>query len=447
MEIEPIIDYGLGNSSYVLDLGDGQGLVIDPERDPAPYLGAAEDRGLRLRWVAETHLHSDFVSGSRELAAAGANLLAPADSELAFTHRPIMDGDEIDLGGLVLQVIATPGHTPEHVAYLLVDGSTPKALFSGGTLMAGGIARTDLVSPDLTEELARAAFRSIHQRLLVLPEDLPVFPTHGAGSFCSVAPTGDRVTTIGRERTDNPLLQITDEDEFVASLLGGLGTYPSYFLRLREVNQSGPVVYGTLPPELNRLSADDVEMLIADGAEVIDVRPVERFGYGHIRGSLSIELRSSFATWLGWVVDPDRPLVFVADPDQDLSSAVRHALNVGYENLGGYLDGGTDAWAASGRPLEQIELVGAGEITGDTSLVDVRQHSEWDVESVPGAINLEVGSIEALLGEVPPGAVTHCGSGQRAMTAASLIRRAGIADVAATSAGPTELARSLTEPA
>ena len=445
MQIEPIVDYGLGNSSYVLDLDDGQGLVIDPERDPGPYLRVAEGRGLRLRWVAETHLHADFVSGGRELAAQGAALLAPRQSELQFDHRPLQDGDQVDLGGLALEVIATPGHTPEHVAYLLTDDGTPLALFSGGTLMAGGIARTDLVSPDLTEELARAAFRSIHQRLLALPDELPVFPTHGAGSFCSVAPTGERTTTIGQERVSNPLLQIADEDEFVAALLGNLGTFPDYFLRLRDVNQAGPTVYGSPQPELTPLSPDQVSARIDDGAEVIDVRPAPRFGTGHIPGSLSIELRSSFGTWLGWVVDPDRPLVFVADDDQELTKAVHHALNVGYEELAGYLEGGVDAWAASGRELAHIDLLEAGEIDAETPLIDVRQESEWDTEAVPGAVNLEVGSILDLIDEVPAGAVTHCGSGQRAMTAASILRRAGQRDLAVTAASPAELTRSRTD--
>ncbi len=224
MDIVPIIDTGLGNSSYLVDLGDGSALVVDPERDPTPYLEAAEQRNLRLRFAVETHLHADFVSGSRELMAAGAALLAPAGSDLSFDYRRLDDGDDIDLGGLTLRAIATPGHTPEHLAYLLLDNPVPVGLCSGGTLITGGVARTDLLSPHLTEPLARAAFRSIRDRLLVLPDDLPVYPTHGAGSFCSTTPTGERTTTIGRERRSNPLLQVETEEEFVATLLGGLGS-------------------------------------------------------------------------------------------------------------------------------------------------------------------------------------------------------------------------------
>ena len=190
MKVIPIVDEGLGNSAYLIDLGDGQGMVIDPERDPTPYLVTAERLGLRVRWVVETHLHADFVSGGREIAAQGARLLAPAESGLMFDHKGVSDGDEVDLGGLMLRVISTPGHTPEHCAYLLMDGAEPLALFTGGTLIVGGAARTDLISPDLTEELARAAYRSITERLLVLPDALPVYPTHGSGSFCSASPRG-----------------------------------------------------------------------------------------------------------------------------------------------------------------------------------------------------------------------------------------------------------------
>lgn len=442
MEIEAIVDHGLGNSSYLVDAGDGQGLVIDPERDPGPYLRSADQRGLKLRWVAETHLHADFISGSRELEAEGARLLAPAQSELAFPHHGLHDGDEVDLDGITLQVIATPGHTPEHLAYLISDGGTPLALFSGGTLIAGGVARTDLVSPDLDEVLARAAFRSIRERLLTLPDDLPVYPTHGAGSFCSVAPTGERVTTIGKERQSNPLLQIDDEEEFVKRLLLGLGTFPSYFLRLRDVNRVGPVVYGTPPPELTPLSADRVKALIQEGAEVIDLRPIEAFARGHLPGSISIELRSAFGTWLGWVVEPDRPLVFVAEEGQDLSESVRQALNVGYENLSGFLEGGVNAWAASGRRLERIPLLAANEVTDEMPVVDIRQQREWEAGHVPGAIHIELGVVPDHTGEVPAGAVVHCGTGQRAMTAASLMQRRGPSEVAVTTASPRDLIRA-----
>src|SRR6516165_7455159 len=256
--ITAIVDEGLGNSSYLVDLGDRRALVIDPERDPAPYLAAAVDGGLRLAYVAETHLHADFVSGSRELAARGAKVLAAAAGRTAFPHRGLDDGTEVDLGGLTLRALATPGHTPEHLSYLLLDGKQPLALFSGGSLLVDAVARTDLIAPERTEELARSLWRSLHERVLVLPDDLAVYPTHGAGSFCSAPLSGERATTIGAEKAANALLAAPDEDAFVKLLLDGLGTYPRYFSRLREVNRLGPVVFDPEQPALARLDAHTV---------------------------------------------------------------------------------------------------------------------------------------------------------------------------------------------
>jgi len=279
--IVPLVDEGLGNSSYLVDLGDGRALAVDPSRDAAPYVAEAERRGLRIAFAAETHLHADFVSGSRELAARDAAVLGPALGGREFPHRGLGDGDEVDLGGLTLRALGTPGHTPEHLAYLLLDGATPVALFTGGSLLVGAVARTDLISTDRTEELARAMYRSIRERILPLPDDLPVYPTHGAGSFCS-APTGaERTTTIGRERASNRLLAAPDEDVFVALLLDSLGTFPPYFGRLQAVNRRGPRVYGETPG-LHALSAAAVRQHMAEGAEVVDVRPAAAFAAGHI---------------------------------------------------------------------------------------------------------------------------------------------------------------------
>ena len=443
MEIVPIVDTGLGNSSYLVDLGDGSALVVDPERDPSPYLEAAEQRNLRLRFTVETHLHADFVSGSRELMAGGAALLAPVGSDLSFDYRHLDDGDEMDIGGLTLRAIATPGHTPEHLAYLLLDDAEPLALFSGGTLITGGVARTDLLSPELTEPLARAAYRSIRDRLLVLPDELPVFPTHGAGSFCSVASTGDRTTTIGRERRSNPLLRVDTEDEFVAILLGGFGSYPLYFGRLRDLNRAGPVVYGASPPVLPPLSPSEVATLQAGGAVVVDARPIDRYAASHIPNSVSIELRDQFGVWLGWLVDPNRPIVIVVDDDQDTTSLVWQTLNVGFEPPIGRLAGGISAWGEAGRPVTRTDLIPAEGVSVDRTIVDVRQFSEWQTDHVTGAIHIELGDIVATATRLDGPVQLHCGHGQRAMTAASLLEQAGVEAVAVTTGGPREVAAAL----
>ena len=441
MDVTPLVDEGLGNSAYVVDLGDRGALVVDPERDPRPYMGEFERRGLTPRWVVETHLHADFVSGGRELAALGATLATPVGSELAIAHRALEDGEEFDLGGLTLEVIATPGHTPEHLAYLLRDGRRPVALFSGGTLMAGGVARTDLLSPDMTEPLARQAYRSIHQRLFTLPDDLPVYPTHGAGSFCSAAPGGQRTTTIGTEKAANPLLaDRPNEDTFVARLLGGYGTYPPYFLELRDVNRAGVEVYGEQPPALPRRSPAEVEQAMADGVALVDARGIAAFAAGHVPGAISNPWRAQFATWLGWLVSRGTPVLFVTDPGADEHDLVWAALTIGFERLEGVLDGGVDAWKASGRPVATTPLVDA-EQAGGRRIVDIRQRPEYAAGHVAGAVHVELGRLTndtPALGDWP--VLVHCGHGERAMSAASLLERAGHSDVTVLAGGLDELA-------
>ena len=419
--IDAIVDEGLGNSSYLVDLGDGRALTLDPSRHPAGYLQRAERCGLTIAYTVETHLHADFVSGSCDLAALGAQVVAPKAAGLEYPARGLDHGDEVDLGGLTLRALATPGHTPEHLSYLLLDGDQPTALFSGGSLLVDAVARTDLIAPDQTEALARELWRSLHATILTLPDDVAVYPTHGAGSFCSAPASGERTTTIGRERAHNPLLAAADEDAFVKLLLDGLGTYPPYFLRLRDVNRRGPHLYGPGPAHLALLDVADVDVLVRDGAWIIDARRIDRFAAGHIAGSISIALRDVFATWLGWLVPDDVPLVFVVDDDQDDDLLVRDARKVGYERIAGALAGGIDGWRAAGRPVSHIDLVDAAVATGP--FIDVRQESEFAAGHIPGARHVELGAIAAAALQVPSGTTVLCGHGERAMSAASVLER------------------------
>jgi len=434
-QIVPLVDEGLGNSSYLVSLGDGRALVVDPRRDPSPYLELAERLNLRIVFSVETHLHADFISGSRELAAYGAAILAPAASHLATVYRGLEDGEEVDLGGLTLRATATPGHTPEHLAYLLLDGSKPLALFSGGAVLPGGAARPDLIGPEQTEPLTRDLYRSAHQRLSNLPDALAVYPTHGAGSFCSAGAGRQRTTTLGQERQDSPLFAEAGEDAFVHSFLQGLGTYPPYFLCLRTVNQRGARLYGVRPPELAPLSIDELRGQQAAGAIVIDVRPFVDFARGHILGALSIALRPAFASWLGWIVPAGPPLVFVRAPSQDGRDLVEQCLKIGYENLAGELEGGIDAWRAAGLPVSTIALRPIHEGLQGSSL-DVRQASEWASGRIPGAQHVELGSVLAAAGAIPAGPlIIYCGHGDRAMTAASMLEGQGRASLAVLDGG------------
>jgi glyoxylase-like metal-dependent hydrolase (beta-lactamase superfamily II)/rhodanese-related sulfurtransferase len=438
-EIVTFVDEGLGHSSYLVDLGDGRALVVDPPRIPEKHIAEARARGLKIAFTADTHSHADYVSGSPELAAHGAEFLASKGAHLEVAHRDVAAGDEIELrDGLVLRAIATPGHTPDHLAYLVCENDCPTALFSGGSLMVGTVGRTDLLGPELREDLARQLYRALRDEILTLPDDLAVYPTHGAGSFCSAPGAAERTTTIGRERATNPLLAVPDEDSFVEQLLAGFGSFPKYFSRLPEVNRHGPRLYGTVPT-LDRVSVSQLRELIADDAVLVDVRPIEDFAASHIPGALSIELRPAFESWLGWLVEPDRPVLFVLGDDQDRSELVRQCLGVGYEHLAGELDGSMGAWREAGLPEATIEIVGPAAL--GPNVVDVRQRDEYVSGHIPGAVHLELGSMLDAVNDVPPDPVTMmCGHGERAMTAASILAACGRTDVSVLAGGPEDWA-------
>jgi hydroxyacylglutathione hydrolase len=440
-DLAPIsfVDSGLGNSSYLLHLGDGRAIVIDPTREITAYLAAADRLGLAITHSVETHLHADFLTGSRELAARGATVLAAKEARIEWPHQAFGHGDEVDLGGLHLRALATPGHTPEHLSWLLLDGARPLALFSGGALLVGAVARTDLVAPDQTERLARQLWEALQDTILVLPDDVVVYPTHGAGSFCAAVPGADRTTTIGRERRSNPLLAARSEDEFVAALLSGYGSYPPYFLRLRERNRVGPRVLGTPFPPIPAIDVHQMLRHLDDGAVLVDVRPVRRWAQGHPPRALSIPLRPQFGSWLGWLVSDECPLVFVIDADQDVADLVRQARTIGYERLLGVLEGGMDAWRVAGLPLAATEVVAASRL--DRPVVDVRQANEHAAAHIPGSIHIELGSLEHACGALPDGPVAvMCAHGERAATAASLLEQAGRKDVAVVVGGPDDWA-------
>jgi glyoxylase-like metal-dependent hydrolase (beta-lactamase superfamily II)/rhodanese-related sulfurtransferase len=437
--VVPVVDEGLGNSAYLVDLGDGRALVIDPTRDLRQIDDATRKRGLMITTAAETHLHADFVSGATRLSARdGARVLGSAAGGREFPHVGLHDSQEFDLGGMRLQAWTTPGHTPEHLAYLLLDGDETLAVFTGGSLIVGAAARTDLVSPDQTEPLARAQFHAL-QRLAQLPDHTPVFPTHGAGSFCSAPPGADRVSTIGQEKAGNPLLRIEDEDQFVTALLGSLGSFPPYFLRLGEVNRRGPAIPSDTP--LAALSVVEVLALRDRGAEIIDVRPVTDYASGHVPGALSIELRPAFATWLGWLVpNADTPLVVLRNAEQDVNEVAWQARKIGYDSVVGELTGGIAAWRAAGQPLLTTTLIDPREANPE-QLLDIRQRNEYTASHIPAAAHAELGSLVNADLAVGP-IVTMCGHGERAASAASVLERAGRTDLGILVGGPDDWAKA-----
>lgn len=427
MQVHEFVDEGLGHSSYVIDLGDGTTGVIDPPRFPIAHEALIDSSGWRLAWTIDTHSHADYVTGSPGLVARrGATFVAPAASHLATPHRGVTDGELVQLAaGVALTAIATPGHTPDHHAYLLeVDGEAA-ALFTGGSLMVGTVGRTDLGGPEFAVPLAHEMFRSLH-RFDEFPNALAVYPTHGAGSFCSAPGASERTSTLGRERAGNSMLGISDEDEFVDRLVAGFGTFPTYFRQLPERNRLGPTPIDTLPT-LAPLDANTVAEHTSAGAVLVDARPFPAFGAAYIPGSISNTLRPVFGSWLGWLVPADTPLLFVLDPDQDRADLVRQCLDVGHEHLVGELDGGIAARARSGRAPATIDVVNAIDVdASDGVVIDVRQANEYAAGHIPGARNVELGSIPTTA-QLPDEPVTvMCGHGERAMTAASLLTARGI---------------------
>jgi hydroxyacylglutathione hydrolase len=434
--IQSFVDTGLGNSAYLIGSHETKkGILIDPLRDVDRYLHSASELGLTLTHVLDTHLHADFVSGNREIAhQTGAVIGASAEAEVGFDHNPLTENSVIDLGAFQIHVMNTPGHTPEHISFLIVepDQKTPSALFSGGALIVGGAARTDLLTPELTQPLASHLYHTIHEKLLKLPDELEVFPTHGAGSFCVAPVSSERTTTIGRERKTNPLALAGSEKEFIERALTGLPSYPTYYKYMRGVNQKGAKILGGVPI-LKPLSASEVKAMMDDGVVVLDVRHNKAFGAGHIPNSYGIRVDAPLTTWAGWLIPFGSRIVLVTESADERMEAARQLIRIGYDDLVGYLEGGIDAWARE-YPIESVQSMDARELRerlDEVVLVDVRMKSEWDAGHIPNAVHVEGGRIawDDLPFPHDKPLALQCASGNRSMSAISVLKRRGYHNV------------------
>ncbi|MDI6693612.1 MAG: rhodanese-like domain-containing protein [Anaerolineales bacterium] len=441
MFIKQFVDEGLGNSSFLIASEEtGLAAVLDPQRDVDRYLQVAEGLGLRLVYSLDTHLHNDFISGSRELAVqAGVQVGASAEAELGFEHLPLQDGQVIQFGDLSIRVLATPGHTPEHISFSLTEAEKqiPSALFTGGALMVGGAARTDLLGDSLAEPLAHNLYHSIHHKLLQFPDDVAVYPTHGAGSFCAAPAVSERSTTIGRERAWNPLAHTQDEAVFIHRALSDLPSYPTYFKHLRRINQMGPRLLGGVPP-LNPLQPEAVARAMAQSIAILDIRPSKEFAAGHIPASFGIPLDAPLVTWAGWVIPFGMPLIIIADHPDQREEATRQLIRIGYDDLRGYLEGGIPAWEATGLPVTRVPRISVEELVrrlkraDAPAVVDVRFDPEWRAGHIPGAIHIEPGRLAAEELPVPKDhpIVVHCGHSDRSTVGISLLERRGFTNLA-----------------
>jgi len=424
--VEAVPASELGNTSFVVaDTDRGVGVVIDPFRDIERYLNLADDLHVKLTHALDTHLHNDFVSGRRELAA-----------EVGSNTDEIAAGDELTFGDISLRALHTPGHTPDHKAYLLSEGGHPRALFSGGAVMLGAIARTDLFGPHLAVHLALEALTTLQVRLRGMPDYLRVFPTHGGGSFCGAGGRSGHETTLGHERATNPFFQTTELMPFLARLLNQ-PRYPAYYRDMAAINRGVPPLVGRRLPALAPLSVAEVARMMDSGAAVIDVRDGREYDRGHIPGSYSIGLEGGVSVWAGWLVTRGRPMVLAGGTHAQHLIAQRQLLRIGYDSVAGELDGGIDAWSESGREVSTFETVDVEDMATwvlsaePMTVLDVRDEHEWTSGHVPGAVHMYVPDVPFRAAEIPREApvAVHCASGYRAGIAASLLEQAGLARI------------------
>ena len=439
VEIARFRHEGLGNSSYLLEVSPGKAVAIDADRSAARYVRDARVRGWEVVASLDTHLHADFVAGNVELHdLVGARPYLPTDAGVGFPHTGITPGERLELGDTEIEVRATPGHTPEHVSFV-VRGDGPPLLCSGGALIAGGAARTDLVGPGHTEQLTRAEFRTIHEAFADLPDETVLLPTHGAGSFCSSG-SKQEVTTLGHERATNPLIAETDEERFVREWPRTFPGTPAYFARMREVNTVGarPTRKIARPGALEAFAFRDA---VEAGGVAIDVRKTDRYAAAHVPGSIAIELRDAYCTWLGWVVPADASLLFVMDDDVPLERVLEESMLVGYEAFGGWLDGGVRAWTEAGLAVRSTVVLEGDDLSAELEAgalpLDVREPDEFALGAVAGATLEPLGGLDARA-EALPGdrrIIPYCASGLRSATAASILERHGFENVASIRGG------------
>jgi hydroxyacylglutathione hydrolase len=435
MDVRLFRDRGLGNGSYLVRVADGRAVIIDPDRRTRRYLAAAEDRNLEIVAVLETHLHADFVSGALDIrAASGAEIYEPAEAGVSFPHRPVASGERLDLGDVEVEVFATPGHAPEHVSYVFRrEGESALLLFSGGALIVGGAARSDLAGAELTERLTRQTFETLQHAFSDLPDETELLPTHGGGSFCSTGSGADHTSTLGRERASNPLLPMSDHT-FLESWPATFPRTPAYFARMREVNWAGPRLRSDIemPPALGPSAFADAAA--RPGSMVVDARDPASYAEAHGEGALAIPFRDSFPTWLGWLVPADERLLLVLG-GATLDDVVDACTLVGFERFDGYLEGGMDAWREAGLPVRSLPTIGAEDVVPwlqmGTLPLDVREPDELERGSVLGAVSVPLGDLPRSVGTLPSGRplVAYCASGLRSTTAASILERAGVGPV------------------
>ena len=426
----------LGHASYLVGSEEsGEALILDPQRDVSGYFEEAQNQELRIRYVGDTHQHNDYVSGICEFAPrTKVELLSGARAELGYATRRLNDGEQIEMGEVVFEVLHTPGHTPEHIGFLLIDrsrGEEPCVFLSGGSLLVGDVARPDLLGDrEETQRHAAGLCRTLQEKILKLPDYVEVYPTHVSGSLCGGSIGSRLSTTVGYERRMNKLLAaLSSETNFVENCLKleNLPAVPPYWKRMRKMNQQGPALVGTLaePPAL---SADEFQRLSSEGAKILDCRSPEAFAV-HIPRAINVGLGSSFPTWAGTALPSGASIILVLENKRDLREVCWQLLRIGYDLPKGWLSGGMMEWRTAAKPLEILpqwtvwDLHQQLEQNPQLMILDVRQPGEWNAGHIEGGLHITGAELPRRIDEVPKDrpVATICGSGYRSSVSASVL--------------------------
>ncbi len=438
----------IAHSSYIL-AGKQTCAVIDPRRDVDLYINEARDLGVTITHILETHLHADFVSGHMDLAVkTKARIYAPRSGNCKFEHVPVSEGDAINIEDMRLDVLEIPGHTPEHVGYVVTDrsrGDSPIGAFVGDVLFVGDVGRPDLF-PDIANDLAGKLFHSLHDKLLKLPDYCEVYPAHGAGSLCGRSIGAKWASTIGYERHYNPSLQIKDKTQFVRSLTSNMPPAPDHFGRCSDINRNGPALLSELPALEELKPTDFAQRMEEANSAVLDVRNYAAFAGFHIPGSWHLDLRGNFPTFAGWVMPTDQDILLVADSYQEAVTASLWARRVGVDRIVAYLSGGVTSWVNAGYQIDHVHLISAeslyGRITDNPQplmLIDVRTPLEFADAHIEGAINIPAPALRTRYKELHQDkpAYVICSTGNRSSLAASILKQHGFKEVYNVAGGMT----------
>lgn len=429
----------IAHSSYLI-AGQKFCAVIDPQRDIDMYIHEARALGVDITHILQTHLHADFVSGHIDLAQkTGARIYVSESARCTFDHVAVSEGDKIEIENMVFSVIETPGHTPEHICYIVTDksrGDFPVCAFVGDTMFVGDVGRPDLF-PDIAEELAGKLYHSLHDKLLKLPDSVEIYPAHGAGSLCGRAMGAKWSTTLGYERRFNSALQIKDKAEFIKSLTENMPPAPDHFSRCSDINRKGPVMINDLP-EMEELSSEIFkEKIEKSDIDILDTRSYLSYGSQHIQGSWHLDLNGNFPTFAGWMLPVDKDILIISEDYNKALESRLWALRVGIDRIVGYLDGGIAAWAVAGYKTGFTRQISASDlhdmVTGTSNfiLLDVRTITEYEDNHIKGAINIPVGELRTRYRELnkEKPIILICSSGNRSSLGSSILGRNGFTNL------------------